>query len=89
MDIQLKILPHQIECLKAITSVFGDVRITSNNPIYQNPIIDLEDEKLQENIDRIWDGEDLELKPIPKSMRRRLEHKILGIDAKLETGIDV
>ncbi len=86
MDIQLKILPHQIECLKAITSVFGDVRITSNNPIYQNPIIDLEDEKLQENIDRIWDGEDLELKPIPKSMRRRLEHKILGIDAKLETG---
>lgn len=86
MDIQLKMLPHQIECLKAITSVFRDVRITTNNPIYQNPIIDLGDEKIQENIDRIWNGEDSELKPIPKSMRRRLEHKTLGIDAKLETG---
>lgn len=86
MDIQLKRLPHQIECLKAITSVFEDVRITSNNPIYQNPIIDLKDDRIIENIDRIWDGKDLDLKPIPKSMRRRVDGEILGIDAKLETG---
>ncbi len=86
MDIQLKRLPHQIECLRAITSVFEDVRITSNNPIYQNPIIDLKDDRIIENIDRIWDGKDLDLKPIPKSMRRRIDGEILGIDAKLETG---
>lgn len=86
MDIQLKILPHQTECLKAMTGVFKDVRITSNNPIYQNPMIDLNDEQIKENINKIWDGEELELKPIPKSMRKRIDDGILGIDAKLETG---
>lgn len=86
MDIQLKLLPHQTECLKAFVSVFEDVKISSNNPIYQNPIIDLEDEKLVENITRIWDGKGLDLKPIPKSMRNTIDGEILGIDAKLETG---
>lgn len=69
MDIQLKLLPHQTECLKAITSVFEDVRITSNNPIYQNPIVDLKDDRIIENIDRIWEGKDLDLKPIPKFIK--------------------
>lgn len=86
MDIRLKLLPHQTECLKAIISVFKDIRITSNNPIYQNPIIDLNDDKLMENVNTIWSGKDLELKPIPKSMRRRIDFGIPGIDAKLETG---
>jgi type III restriction enzyme len=86
MDIQLKKLPHQIECLEAITSVFNGVHITSENPIFQNPIIDLNDTSIFENIDEIWTGEPLALKPIPQSMRRRLDSGILGIDAKLETG---
>lgn len=86
MDIQLKLLPHQTDCLKAIVSVFEDVRISSNNPIYQNPIIDLEDEKLEENITRVWEGKELGLKPISRSMRNTIDGEILGIDAKLETG---
>ncbi len=55
-----KVLTYQ--CLKAITSVFEDVRITSNNPIYQNPIIYLKDDRIIENIDRIWDGQRFRLK---------------------------
>lgn len=86
MDIQLKLLPHQTECLKAITSIFEDVKISSNNPIYQNPIISLEDEKLEESITRVWEGKELDLKPIPKSMRNTRDEEIFGIDAKLETG---
>ena len=57
MNIKLKILPHQTEALNAVTKVLKDVRITSNNPIYQNPIIDINDDKISYNIEEIWVGE--------------------------------
>ena len=46
MEIQLKQLSHQTDCIKAICKVFDDVKITTNNPIYQNPLIDLNDENI-------------------------------------------
>ena len=48
MEIQLKQLSHQTDCIKAICKVFDDVKITTNNPIYQNPLIDLNDENIIE-----------------------------------------
>ncbi|WP_130806023.1 type III restriction-modification system endonuclease [Senegalia massiliensis] len=96
MNIKLKILPHQTEALNAVTKVLKDVRITSNNPIYQNPIIDINDDKISYNVEEIWEGEaeyrDKEndiikkLPSISKEMRKRENENVLGIDAKLETG---
>lgn len=96
MNIKLKILPHQTEALNAITKVLEDVRIITNNPIYQNPKIDTDDNKIYSNIEKIWNGESeyknkdsdiiTTLPSIPKELRNRGDTSILGIDAKLETG---
>ena len=86
MEIQLKQLSHQTDCIKAICKVFDDVKITTNNPIYQNPLIDLNDENIIENIKEIWNGGIEDIKPIPKEMQYQVDDGILGIDAKLETG---
>ncbi|MBC3887983.1 type III restriction-modification system endonuclease [Acetobacterium paludosum] len=86
MEIQLKILPHQTNCLGAICKVFEGVQISTNNPIYQNPIINLDDKQIIENIDELWVGDIDGLNPIPMNMQRRIDDGILGIDAKLETG---
>ncbi|SFE33998.1 type III restriction enzyme [Lentibacillus persicus] len=85
MAIELNIIPHQTEVLNTIAEVFKDVEITTENPIHQNPIINLNDNQIQENIDRIWQDSNLN---IPRNMqKRRKDNKnILGIDAKLETG---
>src|SRR5690625_3274359 len=87
MEIVLEELSHQINCLKAICKVFDGVEISYSNPSYQNTLIDLEDEQINDNIEKIWKGEiDEDIDPIPKEMRDRVNDGILGIDAKLETG---
>lgn len=87
MTIQLeKNLPHQINALKAVMSVFKDVNIKKNNPIHQNPILDLEDSQLYRNIDCLWEGSIEKLSPIPYMMRRRVDDGVLGLDIKMETG---
>lgn len=83
MTIELNILPHQTETLNSITKVFEDVIIKTDNPIHQNPVINLRDPKIQKNIEDIWS-----CRRIPKEMQksRNDNNEILGIDAKLETG---
>ncbi len=86
MEIQLKQLSHQTDCLNAICKVFDRVEIAVNNSIYQNPIINLADEQFAKNIEEIWNGNLEGLQPIPNFMRSKVDDGILGIDAKLETG---
>lgn len=46
MTIELSILPHQNDFLEAVRKAFEDIRVLDSESIYQNPIIDLEDNKL-------------------------------------------
>ena len=85
MTIELSILPHQNEFLKAIRKAFEDIRVVDGEDIYQNPLIDLEDTRLKNNISSLWKGyEDLE--PIPKEWRTSDVDNYLGLDIRMETG---
>lgn len=86
MQIQLKHLPHQTDAIRAICKVFEGVKITNNNSVYQNPVIDIKDEVISKNISEIWNGEIEGLSSISKNLQRNVDDGILGIDAKLETG---
>ena len=76
-----KDLPHQQQAIQKIKSVFRDVRI--NKPIkrIENPIVDLDDPCLYENIERLQ-------KDLPSYMQKVIsaEKNYLNIDIKMETG---
>lgn len=56
MGIELTILPHQEDFLKAIVKAFDGIRIFDSKDPYSNPLIDLADEKIRENIENLWQG---------------------------------
>lgn len=85
MSIELSILPHQEDFLKSIQKAFEDIRIIKSGDIHQNPLIDLKDNKIKENINDIWNGFE-ELQAIPMSWRRTNKENYLGIDIRMETG---
>lgn len=85
MSIELSILPHQDDFLKAIQKAFEGIRIKSSENIYQNPLIDLDDNKIFENINDLWEGYD-DLQKIPKKWRTKDEANYLGLDIRMETG---
>lgn len=85
MSIELSILPHQEDFIKAVRKAFEAISISEASSIYENPIIDLEGSKLRENINDLWEGfEDLE--KIPKAWRSRDDDNYLGLDIRMETG---
>lgn len=85
MGIELTILPHQEDFLKSIVKVFDGVRIFDNNNPYSNPLIDLADEKIRENIENLWQGYE-NLQAIPNEWRRSDDENYLGLDIRMETG---
>ena len=85
MTIELSILPHQEDFLKAVRKAFGDIRVKSGEDIHQNPLIDLNDEKIKENINDLWKGYE-DLQAIPKQWRTRDKGDYLGVDIRMETG---
>lgn len=85
MSIELSILPHQEDFLKAVRKAFENISISNGDDIHQNHIIDLDDSRLRENISELWNGfEDLE--KIPISWRTRDDDDYLGLDIRMETG---
>ncbi|MDU7551986.1 MAG: DEAD/DEAH box helicase family protein, partial [Streptococcus mitis] len=85
MGIELTILPHQEDFLKAIVKVFDDIRIFDSKNPYSNPLIDLADEKIRENIENLWQGYE-NLQAIPSKWRGSDDENYLGIDIRMETG---
>ena len=85
MSIELSILPHQEDFLKSLRKAFEDIRVINGESIHQNPFIDLEDEKIKENINDLWKGYE-DLQAIPQRWRTRDEDGYLGIDIRMETG---
>lgn len=85
MSIELSILPHQNDFLKAIQKAFEGIRILDAKEVYQNPIIDLEDDQLKENINELWKGYE-DLQAIPKLWQTSDDDSYLGLDIRMETG---
>ena len=85
MSIELSILPHQNDFLKAIQKAFEGVRILDAKEVYQNPIIDLEDDQIKENINELWKGYE-DLQAIPKLWQTSDDGSYLGLDIRMETG---
>lgn len=85
MGIELTILPHQEDFLKSILKVFDDIRIFNSKDPYSNPLIDLADEKISENIENLWQGYE-NLQAIPSKWRGSDDENYLGIDIRMETG---
>lgn len=83
--IELTILPHQNDFLTAIKKAFDGVSIEKSNDVYANPIIDLQDEKINNNINELWNGYE-ELPNIPQAWRKSDGNDYLGLDIKMETG---
>ncbi|MGX7406525.1 type III restriction enzyme [Aerococcus urinaehominis] len=85
MSIELSILPHQNDFLKALRKAYEDIRVIPGEDIHQNPVIDLSDNKIRENINDLWNGYE-DLQAIPKLWRTRDDEDYLGIDIRMETG---
>ncbi len=85
MSIELSILPHQEDFIKAVRKAFDGISVVDGSSIHENPIINLSNDKLRENINDLWNGfEDLE--KIPMSWRTHDDDDYLGIDIRMETG---
>lgn len=85
MGIELNILPHQEDFLKAIVKAFDGIRIFDSKDPYSNPLIDLADEKIRENIENLWQGYE-NLQAIPSKWRGSDDENYLGLDIRMETG---
>ncbi|MDU2829942.1 MAG: type III restriction-modification system endonuclease [Anaerococcus sp.] len=85
MGIELTILPHQEDFLKSIVKVFDGIRIFDSKDPYSNPLIDLADEKIRENIENLWQGYE-NLQAIPSKWRGSDDENYLGLDIRMETG---
>lgn len=83
MGIKLSILPHQTECLNRVSKVFENVKLKITDDIFANPIFDVADIKLKNNIKEIQT--DFAGKEIPRDLRTSTPDNF-GIDVRMETG---
>ncbi|MEO3153644.1 type III restriction-modification system endonuclease [Turicibacter sanguinis] len=89
MEIKLQSsLEHQRLAIKAITSVIDDVDISVSTNINQNPIINLNDERIKENISIVQSAKhDSNAKPISSDLCiSNINSDFLNLDVKMETG---
>ena len=75
-----KDLKHQEDGVKAVNDVFEKVYIQNPDIFYSNPIINLEDEQIYENIKKIKNNNSID----DKNITRNKDY--LSIDVKMETG---
>lgn len=85
MAIELTILPHQDDFLKALKKAFTDIRVTTSDEPYANPLIDFSDPTIKKNINQLWNGYE-DLQAIPNEWRTSDEEDCFGIDIRMETG---
>ncbi len=96
MKIKLNTLDHQTEAIKAINYVFNDISIKHDNEVHQNPIFDVEQFRLTDNIRMIQEGNIPDIKKVNYEKLGRYDKnpfkeyqknkKTLNIDVKMETG---
>lgn len=77
-------LPHQQKAVDAIAKVFEDVAVEKPTQLYANPLIDLQDVKIKDNIKAIQNNIDYN---VPGENRvQKLNDDCLNLDIKMETG---
>ena len=86
MQIRLQTLEHQQRALSALTHVFADVALDDSSPMEANPVFDVADRQISENIVDLQAGMVEGLEAIPRPWRTRTDDGVLGVDVKMETG---
>ena len=78
-----KSLEHQQRAVDAVADVFTGVRIDAPKQYYANPVLDLADAKLLENVADVQTA-----RQVPDEMRgaTKYPHAYLPLDVKMETG---
>ncbi|WP_308516732.1 type III restriction-modification system endonuclease [uncultured Varibaculum sp.] len=86
MQIRLQTLDHQQRALEALTHVFADVEMNETSLLEANPVFNVADPQISQNITGLQTGAvDSDL-TIPRPWRGRTDDGVLGIDVKMETG---
>lgn len=86
MQIRLQTLDHQQRALSALTHVFENVRLDYSSPMEANPVFDVADPQIIDNIADLQAGMFEGLEAIPRPWRTRTDDGVLGVDVKMETG---
>lgn len=77
-------LPHQQKAVDAIAKVFEDVAVEKPTQLYANPLIDLQDVKIRDNIKAIQNNKDYNVDG--ENRVQKVDGNCLNLDIKMETG---
>ncbi|AIG63450.1 type III deoxyribonuclease [Corynebacterium atypicum] len=86
MQIKLQALEHQQRALTALTHVFADVVLDDSSAMEANPVFDVADRQITDNIADLQAGLVEGVEAIPRPWRTRTDDGVLGVDVKMETG---
>ena len=86
MQIRLQALEHQQRALTALTHVFADVVLDDSSAMEANPVFDVTDRQITDNIADLQAGLVQGVEAIPRPWRTRTDNAVLGVDVKMETG---
>lgn len=86
MQIRLQTLEHQQRALSALTHVFADVALDDSAPMEANPVFDVTDRRITDNIAELQAGLVEGVDAIPRPWRTHTDDGVLGVDVKMETG---
>lgn len=86
MQIRLQTLEHQQRALTALTHVFADVALDDSSAMEANPVFDVADRQIADNIAALQAGLVESVEAIPRPWRTRTDDGVLGVDVKMETG---
>lgn len=86
MQIRFQTLEHQQRALSALTRVFENVRLDYSSPMEANPVFDVADPQIANNIAKLQTGMVEGVGAIPRPWRTRTDDGVLGVDVKMETG---
>ncbi|MDY5128218.1 DEAD/DEAH box helicase family protein [Actinotignum sp. GS-2025f] len=86
MKIRLQTLEHQTQAIAALGHVFDGVELDYSSHNEANPVFDVGDPKIAENIAEIQQGQLEGVPAIAKHLRTRQGDAYLGVDVRMETG---
>lgn len=86
MKIRLQILEHQTQAIAALGHVFDGVELDYSSRNEANPIFDVGNLRIAENIAEIQQGQIEDVPGIAKQLRTRQGNTYLGVDVRMETG---
>ena len=77
-------LPHQQRAVDAIIKVFEDVKFSTPQTLYENPLIDFSDTRIKDNIRFVQSIKDNNVEAGHR--KQEMGNNCLNLDIKMETG---